>query len=85
MMPSERKNAVLECLRRADGPLTARQILDMCDVDQERCKRGAAIMYVRRTLMMLQEDGLVVYWEEPVIHTKWWKLAQEKSIIRSNR
>lgn len=75
MLPSERRNAVLECLREAEGPLTSRQILERCDIDQGRCKRSAAIMYVRRTLMKLQEDGLVVYWEEPIIHTKHWKLA----------
>ena len=85
MLPSERRNAVLECLREAEGPLTARQILERCDIDQGRCKSSAAIMYIRRTLMKLQEDGLVIYWEEPVIHTKWWKLAREKSIICSNR
>lgn len=76
MLPSERRNAVLECLREAEGPLTSRQILERCNIDQERCKSSAAIMYIRRTLMKLEEDGLVIYWEEPVIHTKWWKLAR---------
>lgn len=76
MLPSERRKVVLECLREAEGPLTSRQILERCDIDQERCKSSAAIMYVRRTLMKLEEDGLVIYWEEPVIHTKWWKLAR---------
>ena len=79
MLPSERKQMVLDCLRGAEGPLTARQILDSCDIDQGRCKRSAAIMYVRRTLAQLEADGLVVHWEEPIIHTKHWKLARDQN------
>lgn len=75
MLPSERKKMVLECLRTAEGPLTSRQILERCDIDQERNQGTVAIMYVRRTLVQLEQEGRVVHWEEPIIRTKRWRLA----------
>lgn len=80
MLPSERRDRILKRLEEADGPLTAREILDSTDIDQDRCKRSAAIMYVRRTLAQLEAEGLAVHWDEPVIGTKHWKLAGSEAL-----
>lgn len=76
MLPSERCEAVLECLRAADRPLTSREILKQCSIATDRMNDHAAIMYVRRTLAKLQEEGEVVCWIEPVIGTKHWRAVK---------
>lgn len=76
MLPSERREVILDCLRAAGRPLTSREILQMCSINGDRMNDHAAIMFVRRTLAKLQEEGEVVCWVEPVIGTKHWRAAK---------